>query len=319
MNEPHQSENTENTVEAVLRGELLHGDHALETVSPVLGHLLADGDNSMFSDEIVARVRGMMHHLAVQLLRTHAELLQVSDADIFAREHAAPFADQLSRTPALLDHAHALALEWQLTQRLEQKNAIDPVLSPLMQSLIAADEPAAAARAMDLLAAQARFGQTQRRMELPLTELPGDLLHQTLATFRSLLGDAADEIGATERAIRGTIDEGKSRIGLVSRILTEMGAGARGALNLQHAGVALFLGALGNLSGQTRTIAILSTNERQLARLALALRAAGLRPKEVEEQFLYLHPDIALPEGFEHLRADQAASLLAASPMASAS
>ena len=58
---------------------------------------------------------------------------------------------------------------------------------------------------------------------------------------------------------------------------------------------------------------IISTNDRQLARLAVALRAAGLKPRDVEEQFLHLHPEIALPEGFEALRADRAAALLAGS------
>jgi hypothetical protein len=41
---------------------------------------------------------------------------------------------------------------------------------------------------MNLLAAQARFGQAQRRMRLPLAELPGDLLHGALIAMRHVVG-----------------------------------------------------------------------------------------------------------------------------------
>ena len=70
---------------------------------------------------------------------------------------------------------------------------------------------------------------------------------------------------------------------------------------------------MANQSNQDRDLAVVSTNDRQLARLALALRSAGLRPKEVEEQFLTIHPETTLPEGFELLRADRAGEMLAAS------
>jgi hypothetical protein len=92
-----------------------------------------------------------------------------------------------------------------------------------------------------------------------------------------------------------------------------MGGGAIAALSVDHAGVAIFLSALSIGSGQDRDLTILSTNNRQLARLALALRASGLKPKAVEEQFAYLHPEFSLPEGFDDLRADRAAALLATS------
>jgi hypothetical protein len=42
------------------------------------------------------------------------------------------------------------------------------------------------------------------------------------------------------------------------------------------------------------------------------MRAAGLKQAAVEAQFLYFHPEIALPEGFDKLTADRAAIMLAA-------
>ncbi len=61
---------------------------------------------------------------------------------------------------------------------------------------------------------------------------------------------------------------------LLARLVTGMGGGAIAALSVDHAGAAIFLTALSIGSGQDRDLAVLSTNDRQLARLALALRAA---------------------------------------------
>jgi len=41
------------------------------------------------------------------------------------------------------------------------------------------------------------------------------------------------------------------------------------------------------------------------------LRAAGLKPADIERQFLAIHPEAMLPEGFDRLGTDMAASILA--------
>lgn len=99
----------------------------------------------------------------------------------------------------------------------------------------------------------------------------------------------------------------------MARLVMGMGGGATAALNVGHAGVGLFLTALSLGAGQDRDLTALAAHEGQLARLALALRAAGIRPDAIEEQFLAIHPDISLPEGFDTLGADRAAALLARS------
>lgn len=297
-------------VEEVLRRELVYGDIVLETIGPILGHLLANHDHSLFSDEVVSRVRGMVADLARQVLLAQAEGEGREDPREFVEEPTHELAAMLAANLQLLAHCHALALEGQLAARLEARNAIDPVLSPLLQALIASDDPATASAAMSLLTAQARFVQRQRRMELPLGELPADLFHQVLVAWRKLIGDGNVEAPATERRLRGEFDERASRLGLLSRLVAGMGGGARAALSIGHAGAPLFLSALAIAANQPRDLAVYSINDRQLARLALTLRAAGLKPTEVEEQFLYIHPDISLPEGFEMLRADRAAAML---------
>ena len=314
MNEAGITQAPQIPVEAVLRDELAHGDIVLGTIGPILGHLLANHDHSLFSDEIIARVRGMLLHVARQLFEAQGGAEGFENPHAFALEQAPVLGDRIAADPAFLAHCHALALEWQLAGRLQRRNQIDPVLSPLLQALIASDDATTASNAMALLAAQARFVQQQRRMELPLGELPADLFHHALVTWRELASEEGSEKAEkAERQLRETFDESAGRLGLLARVVNGMGQGALAALAMGHAGAAIFLTALAMASDQERDLTVVATNDRQLARLALSLRAAGLKPKDVEEQFQYIHPEVALPEGFDMLRADRAAAMLRAS------
>lgn len=307
---------TGETVEAAMRSELAHGDALVGTIAPILRHLVANDEHSVFSDEIIARVRGMLCDIATQLLDAQVEAGGSPDARDHDPEQIDVLVSGLVSHAGFLAHLHALALEWQLTERLQARLAVDPVLSPLLQALIASSDPPTAAAAVALLAAQARFAQAQRRMQLPLGELPGDLVHAALLTLRSHSADdeaSQAAAAAAEAALRGCYDESRNRLGLLMRLVAGMGAGASAALSATHAGAALFLTALGLASGQDRDMAVLSTNEGQLARLALALRASGLKHSAIEEQFAVLHPDVSLPEGFDQLGSDRAAALLALS------
>ncbi|MFM5948604.1 MAG: hypothetical protein ACKOPM_05140 [Novosphingobium sp.] len=278
--------------------------------------MLANDEHSVFGDEIIAAIRGMMADCARQLLEAQAE----AAGDLVDMQHdpaqIATMVEHFATHPGFLTHIHALAMEWQLTSRLQARLALDPVLSPLLQALIASNEPSVAASSMALLAAQARFVQNQRRMQLPLSELPGDLLHAGLVALRGVSGDDSESqsrAAQAEQKIRASFDESRSRLGLISRLVTGMGGGATVALSVTHAGVAIFLSALAIASGQDRDMATLATNESQVARLALALRASGLRPEAIEEQFGSLHPEVTLPPAFEQLGVDHAAALLARS------
>lgn len=300
-------------VETLLREELAAGDAAAVNVSPILRHLLDNGANSMFSDAIISGVRGMLNDLARQLLDACIRASGEAEQFDHPAERLSALADALSASPALLGHLHALACEWQLTQQLHARLALDPVLSPLLQAQMASSDPETASLAMKLLAAQARYCQGQRRMQQALTELPGDLLHGALVAMRTLAGIEDDSQAAgAEAAIRLEFHEAHTRLGLAARLIAGMGGEALTALSIGHAGTALFLTALAMASGQDRDLAVMSINETQLARLALSLRASGLKQPVVEEQFLALHPDISLPDGFEQVSPDQAAALLAA-------
>ena len=298
-------------VEPILLAELANGDAIAATVAPILHHLLDNTAGSIFSDAIVAAVRGMVGSLTRQLLHAQRPGEDPAQSEEGVDGDGIALTGALVSNPALIGHLHALALEWQLTQKLHSRLALDSVLTPLLQAQMASSDPETASHAMKLLAAQARFCQDQRRMKLALTELPGDLLHGALLAMRTVAGVENDENAATaEAAIRSDYNESRSRLGLAARLITGMGGGGVAALSVTHSGVALFLTALSIASGQDRDVAALSVHESQMARLALALRAAGLKQAAVEEQFLALHPDIALPDGFDRLVPDRAAALL---------
>lgn len=300
-------------IEQILQNELARGDLMIATARPVLRHLLANDDHFIFSDQVIARVRGMIGHIGQQMMFRVAETAQEDDRAQFAADHGSALNEALLAETGLLAHAHGLTLEAQLAQRLAERSGIDPVLSPLLQELVAAKDPAMSAGAMHVLASQARFMQQQRRMELPLQELPGDLFHTVSSHLQIIAAPYADAASEAERRLRAEYDEGSSRIGQIARLLIAMGRGAPRALAIDHAGVAIFSTALAMASGQGRDMTILSFGDQQFARLALALRAAGLKQGEVEGQFLFLHPDIALPDGFETIDPANAAQLLAAS------
>lgn len=295
----------EEPVEETLRDQLAQGDAFLESAVPIMRHLLSGEHSGAFADEIVARVRGGVGDLTAQLLAAISSSLDPAAQDQPAFDELCA---ALLQIPGLLGHLHALALEWQLTERLQTRLALDPALPPLLQALLASEDEATSALAMNLLAAQARFAQSQRRMQMPLRELPADLLHGALVTLRGL-GRGGE---AVEASIRESYDESRTRIALAARLVTGMGGGAVAALAVTHAGLALFATALGIASGEDRDVLLLSIGGASAARLALALRAAGLRHEAVEEQVALIHPDAVRGIEWDRIEPDHAAELLAA-------
>lgn len=301
---------SEEPADAALRDALAQGDAMLQSLAPIMRHLLTGAQHAIFADEIVARVRGSTSDVARQLLDA---VVQARSGEHGDHDHAvldAMFV-ALTEIPGFLGHVHALAVEWQLTERLQARLALDPTLPPLLQALLASDDAPTSALAMNLLAAQARFTQAQRRMQLPLGELPADLLHGALLAMRAVSDDEL-QASVAETNIRGQYDESRTRFGLMARLVTAMHSGAVAALSLTHAGVAIFATALGIAAGQDRDVVILSAAESRPVRLALALRAAGLDRAAIDEQLLTLHAEILPPIDWDRVGAGRAAALLTA-------
>ena len=298
-------------VEQALRQELGQGGAVIATAAPILRHLLANDEHALFSDQVVARVRGMVASCARAALMALAEQAGIVDRGGFADQHEAALAAPLIGDAGFLAHAHALTIETGVTERLAARSGIDPVLTPLVQELAASANPATAALAMEVLAAQARFMQQQHRMHLPLAELPADLLHLLLQQLADLDAATAPARAAAAAQLRQSFDEGRRRVNLMARLLLAMERQAARALAVDHAGVAIFASALAMASQQERDTAVFTLVENQFARLALALRAGGVDQAGVEQQFLILHPDVTLPDGFEMITAARARDLLA--------
>lgn len=294
-----------------LRQQLARGDLALAGVAPVLSHLLASPGQALVSEDVVARMRGMLGDLAHQVIAAMVPALGEKENPQDQDEAIARFSGQLASSSVVVSHCYALAMESQLGERLEQEAAIDQVLTPLLQELIASSEESVAELAMATMSAQARFVQAQRRMDLPLGELPAELFHEVLALARQQPGvEDARALEQAEHRLRADYDESRSRLGLLARLVGSLGGGVRAALDLEHAGIALFASALARTAHQPRELAILCCHEQQQARLALALRAGGLKPESIARQFALIHQDFALPRELESLSPEEAIALL---------
>lgn len=290
------------SAEHPLRAALARGDALLARSGPALQHILAAHDRSLVSEAVVAQVGGMLGDLSRQLVAGLGEG-RAEQAGIDA------MSERLLQIDALRGHCQALALEWRLALRLEAELALDPVLSPLVQSLVAQGDPATGAVAMAMLAAQARFAQAQRRMQLPLGELPAELFHAVLLAAREVTAPAvADAATRAESRLRTSYDEGAGRLSLLARLA----AATNGqALILEDAGVALWLSALAARAEESRDRTACAAADPLLGRLLLTLRAAGVSPAEAERQALRAQPDATLPQGLQDIGTREAAQWLA--------
>lgn len=302
------------SIDTLLKDDLFHADQAMLHMGPILRHLLRNDDSSIFSDEVIARVRGMLADISRQLVQALGEAAGHADAAAWARKAGPGLVDMLAGDQALLNHLHMLAVEWQMADRLQGRLGIDPVLTPLLQDIIAAHDHDLAARGMNLLAAQARFGQAIRRMQIPLVELPADLHQVALTMMQAYVAQDPSGVAAADLAetvLRKARAQTASRIDLLAYAISATAAQPSATLSLQNAGVALFLTALSLGTGLSRETAIMCSTESQMPRLALSLAAAGVGREGIVETFAALHPDIALPESLTQLHPDRAAALLA--------
>lgn len=298
----------DDAVEAILKEELARESRALSAVVPVLRHLLASEAQALVNEAILARVRGMVRDLAAQLIAARHGRNPAARAPVPADPAALEaLCERLMADEPLLAHCHALAAESLVADRLQQRHAIDPVLSPLLQELIASEDPAIAALAMAALAAQSRFVQSQRRMELPLGELPAELFHALVARAQA----QAAESGALLRLQAG-YDEATGRLGLLARLVAAMRRGAVAALGLDHAGLALFASTLAGMTRQPRSEVVLACHEGQGMRFALLLRACGAKVPTIERQLLMVDPTGRVPNALAGITPDRAFALLGA-------
>lgn len=296
------------SVDVLLREELARGNRARASVVPVFAHFLDSDGPSLFNDAIIAALRGQLDHLSRQLL---AEPSNDNSSDAARTRQA--LSNRLAGDAVIVDHLYSVALEGLIAKNLEQTCAIDPVLSPLLQELIASDSPAIAEIAMSVLAAQSRFSLNHTRMELPLGDLPFEVFARTLEHGEAAAVDANVDVGKAAFAkLKSNYDEGTNRIGLLARLTAAMRGGAIAGLDLAHAGLALFASSCASLLSIEREHAVFACHEGQTVRLALMLKAAGLNGEASERQIALLGGTKAVPCGLEAISQAYARDMLAA-------
>lgn len=293
---------TGEAVRAALCHKLAQGDAMVEAALPILRLLVATDDRLLFSDRVLATVRGMLDALASGL----GELVPLAD-----RTAAADLPWMLAGNGAILSHVHATALEWALTEQLQDRFGTDPVVTPLLGDLVDADDPEMRGLARAFLAAQTRWSQESRRMTLACGQLPGELVDAAFQVMEEAWPDTCLQADAAIRQWRDDRDEQATRTGLAVRLVARLADGGAAALMIERAGPALFFSALALGSGQTRDGMIFAAHDGRLARLSLALRAAGVEPAAIGAQLVALHPDAAPLAGIGAITAEQARAMLA--------
>lgn len=273
-----------------LRELLALGERTRRNLPQQLRHRIGVADPSLFDDELVARTRGLLVDLTEQLAGDRPYGLDTG-AHLDGRD---AILRALFDQPALLAHCHGLALEFRLMRRLAKDADIDSLLPPVLQELIASPMEEVSRLASAALAAQTRFIRNMERMQLPLRQLPGELLHVVLGIGRERLKDMIVS-DAVEHAVRTSYDEGATRLALFARLANKTDyLGTRG-WQLEEAGVPLFLASLSMADGQGHYDAVLLTTQSQMVRLALTLRTLGCNPRAVNRNLYLLHDEIALP------------------------
>ncbi len=293
--------------EKAMREDLARADRALRGVPPVLAHFLVVPNPPLITDEVVARMRGNLDSLARQLIDSTSRAVIGNDQRTGEIEG---LSQCLAASSIVLSFCFAQAIEIETTERLEKRERIDPVLSPLLQELIASSSEETAELAMKALTAQSRFVQQQRRMSLSLDELPADIFHEVLRRWEAQSEDHPEVAGGLKQ-LKGSYDEANGRAALLARLLGTMRKDAKAALDLKQAGFALFSTALAQFSNQPRELAVLSSHESQTARLALFLRAAGLDEGALQQQFLLFAHSSRFPTETCNLAPEEAAAILA--------
>ncbi len=243
--------------------ELSRQDAILGRAAPVMSHLLTSGEQTILSDEIVARTRGMLVGLAQQVLGREDAYLKPED---LAR-YRDLFVAQLCESRSIVEYCHALAAEWQVIKSLQSDHSLDPVLPPLFQQIIASSDSTLAGVGMQLLTAQSRFVRQQQRMAVSLDDLPPSLLDRLLKLGRNVdTGQNVEAYARLERAIREKYDESLSRPALLLRALRMMPDSLRDAAFAPlDSGLSLFLTNLAVTSGQDREAMTLSLANRHEA------------------------------------------------------
>ena len=293
---------------AALCANLASDDRALAGVIPIVSHMLANQGQALIGDDVIARMRGAIDAIAHQLCVLTFDRKEHVDASALGA--------MLADSGGLVNHCYALAVEGVLTERLGVDQGVDPALPALLQELVASRDANICQLAMAQMASQACFVEWQQRGGSPLFELPIDLFDDVLDVWKKFALKQGDGfLVQKESEMRAQYDEEATRLGLLDRLLSAVGASAEIVSEIETAGLALFISAIAKSTGQPRDLVALSCQQQQCLRLAIALKAAGRSTEAIMRQLAMLGADISLPLEFKDWDEEQALGLLEASSL----
>lgn len=294
--------------EVALRRAFANADRASDFGRSVFAHIAHTPILDVVSEESWSRTYAALASLAMGVLDGLVGAVgvhhQPAEVDVVLRV--------LSECQALVEHLRADVIEWQLTQRLHDTLALDPVSSPVLQQLVVQPDHRAAATAF--LAAQMRWCQSHARMYMALADLPPAVQGQVCAVIQALGAgepDLADRANALCADMRNAYDPAADREVCATQALEHMSLEFADALRVQEMGVAVFLTALARLTMQPRATVTGWTERAQAPRLAVALRAAGMSPGDIQQQLFAFHGDAGLGAGVAEIEPQQASAMLA--------
>jgi len=293
---------------ASLRADLAGDDRALSGVVPVLSHVLTNRGEPMVSDDIIARMRGLIASAAEQLLASKEEEASAEEVDSLSTA--------LASNGSIVTHYYALAFEGGLSEDLAERNGLDPVISPLIRELMGSKDNSVAEIATKLMASQARFIEGQKRRQSSIFELPPELLEEVLVTVKTWAKQQIRPLGTQLSAdLKEAYDEASTRLGLLTHLIAMLGASGELVCEIETAGFAIFCSALAAQTRQPRELMVLSCQSHQSLRLALALKATGISTESTIRQFEFIGSDVTFPAGFDIWDGESAADMLLGSPL----
>lgn len=293
---------------ASLRADLAGDDRALSGVVPVLSHILTNRGEPMVSDDIIARMRGLIASAAEQLLASEEQQASAEELDTLNIA--------LASNGSIVTHYYALAYEGAVSEDLAKRVGLDPVISPLIRELMGSKDKSVAEIATKLMASQARFIEGQKRLQSSIFELPPEIFEEMLATCKAWAKQQIRPMQVRSTAgIKSSYDEASTRLGLLAHLIAMLGASGQLVCEIETAGFAIFCSAVSGQTRQPRELIVLSCQSHQSLRLALALKACGISTESIIRQFECVGNDVAFPDGFDTWDEQSATALLMASPL----
>ncbi|WP_228243816.1 hypothetical protein [Porphyrobacter sp. GA68] len=286
----HKPQSRSTNPDAAVRELIAAATAARTDLAQQLAFAIGWSDRGLFNDELIARSRGLLLHLAQQL--AGAELGQ-NASEAPANSIDAILA-ALMTEPRLLAYCHALCLEYQLTTRLAREADLDPLLPRLLQEMIASADAITSRTAASCLSAQMRHLGAMERMRLPLEQLPADLLRIALAIGRtaSARTDVAD---AVEQEVRTSYQEEGTRYALFKLLVNRPEYPDKRGWQLEKAGTGLFLAAFAERAELEWVDAAALLPAGQQARFALEALSSGCTRKALSRNLILLHNQAAIP------------------------